>query len=58
MVSDHGLRFPGTEVDPLMGLCDRPGFDYRDMRFGVAEEMEKAYPDLWGRIAPYCKQGS
>lgn len=42
----------------LLGEAVAPGFDYRDMRFGNAEEMQKAFPHLWpDQIAPYLKEG-
>lgn len=41
----------------LLGEAVAPGFDYRDMRFGAAEEMQKDFPSLWPeQIAPYLKK--
>lgn len=40
----------------LLGEAVAPGFDYRDMTIGWADDIRAQFPDLWPTLAPYTKE--
>lgn len=39
----------------LLSEAVTPGFDYEDMSLAVGADMQRDYPQLWGKISKYCK---
>ena len=40
----------------LLGESVAPGFDYRDMKLGKADDLQNSFPDLWSQLAPYVQK--